>query len=304
MKIRLWNLLALTFALCLILTACSSNSDTEQATTSTHAADLDPVATSAPEATVPAAQPQEEAPTLASVDTPPPSAPSLPVDVEVTVDSETGLDVGIDIAPQGIFAGATAALQALQSYRFTTSFLFTGQEDGTIESGSIELSGEIMDAQRKHFTWKNLEDGEQFEIIQLENEAWIFSDEEWESVPALVADAMGQAVLVFAPSAVWGGLFGGMEADSIYVGPETVDGVPAHHYTSSYRHWAGVWQGEVLDATGDVWIAEAGYPLRYDFTATAVDEDGNQGTVTWSMVLTDAGADIVIEPPATELVPM
>lgn len=293
MKGRLWNLLALLCALCLILTACSSSNGDEAVTTT----DPDAIATSAPEPPAPDVEPQEEAPTLATVETPQPSDPGTPVDVDVSVDTETGIDVGIDLAPEGIFAGATAALQRLESYRFTTSFLFTGQDDGDVESGSIELSGELMDAQSKHFTWKNLEDNEQFEIIQLDDNAWIYSDGDWEAVPAMVADAMAGAVLVFAPSVVWDGLFGGMEADSTYVGPESVDGVPAYHYTSMYQQWAGIWGGEVLDATGDVWIAEAGYPIRYHFSASAVDEEGNHGTVTWSMHLTDAGADIVIAPP-------
>ena len=289
MKTRIWNLMTLMLALCLLLTACSSNNDAEIATIT----EPDPIVAADADATTP-----EEAPALGAIETPDPSDAGLPVEVEVSLDTNTGIDVGVDLTPEGIFAGATAALQALDSYRFTTSFMFTGQEDGEIESGSIELSGEIMDAQRKHFVWKNLEDDEQFEIIQLEDEAWVYDDGEWESVPALVADAMSQAVLVFAPSVVWEGLFGGLEGESTYVGPEIIDGIPAHHYTSSYQQWGGVWAGEVLDATGDVWIAEAGYPLRYDFSATAVDEDGDQGTVTWSMRLTDANAEIIIAPPA------
>lgn len=294
MKTRIWSLFALILVLCLVLTACSSNVDNEVAVTP----DPDPVVVSR-ELSVPAvvAEPQEDAPTLASVESPEPGESEFPVEVDVSIDTETGLDAGIDIAPEGIFARAAAALQALDSYRFTTSFLFSGQEDGEIESGSIELSGEIRDAQNKHFVWHNLDDGDQFEIIQLGDEAWVFADEEWEAVPTLVADAMSQAVLVFAPSVVWDGLFGGIEAESTYVALETIDGVRAHHYTSTYQQWAGLWGGDVLNATGDVWIAEAGYPLRYNFTATAVDEEGNQGTVTWSMHLTDAGVDIIIAPP-------
>lgn len=288
MKTQIWNSMILVLALCLVLTACSSSNDDEIATITKP----DPIAATDADETTP-----EEAPALGAIETPDPSDAGLPVEVEVSLDTNTGIDVGVDLTPAGIFAGATAALQALESYRFTTSFLFTEQGDGEIESGSIELSGEIMDAQRKHFVWKNHEDDEQFEIIQLEDEAWVYDDEEWESVPSLVADAMSQVVLVFAPSVVWEGLFGGFEGESIYVGPETIDGIPAHHYTSTHQQWAGVWEGEVLDATGDVWIAEAGYPLRYDFSATAIDEDGDQGTVTWSMRLTDANAEILIEAP-------
>jgi len=293
MKTRIWSLFALILALCLVLTACSSNNDDEIATIT----EPEPIVVVNPEPSVPAvdAEPQEDVPTLASVESPEPSEPDFPV--EVNVDASTGIDVGVDLAPQGIFAGATAALEALDSYRFTTVFLFTGEEDGEVESGSIELSGEIMDAQHKHFVWRNLEDGEHFEIIQLEDEAWVYDDEEWEPVPLLVADAMSQAVLVFAPSVVWGGLFGSLEANSTFVGSETVDGMLAHHYTSTYQQWAGYWQGEVLDATGDVWIADAGYPIRYSFTATGVGEDGARGSISWTMELTDVGENIVIEPP-------
>lgn len=297
MKKRTWSPMVFLLALCLVLTACSSSNDAEIAPITAP----DPIVVAENESSTPEIEvaASEKAPSIASIDTEP-SDSELPVEVEVTVDTDTGIDVGVDLIPEGIFAGATVALQALDSYRFTTSFLFTGQEDGEIESGSIELSGEIMGAERKHFIWKNLEDNEQFEIIQLEDEAWVYSDEEWEAVPTLVADAMSQGFLVFAPSVVWDGLFGGLESESTYVGSETVDGIPVHHYTSTYQQWAGIWEGEVLDATGDVWIAEAGYPVRYDFTATAVDENGDRGTVTWSMRLTDAGGEIIIEPPVVE----
>jgi len=290
MKRRIWYTLALMMALTLALTACSSNQEptltepTSPSSTETDAEESIP--------TVEVETP-DETPGLGTVDEAQPSEADLPLEIEVDVD----VDLGINLAPEGIFAGAAAALEALESYRFTTSFLFTGEEDGEVESGSIELSGEIMDAEHKHFVWRNLDDGEQFEIIQIADGAWIYDDGEWDSVPALVADAMSQAVLVFAPSVAWGGLFGGLETQSTYVGLETIDGVLAHHYTSTYQQWAGYWQGELLDATGDVWIAEAGYPIRYDFTATGIDEDGDRGSISWTMELTDVGENIVIEPP-------
>ena len=284
MKTRTWSFFALMLALCLVLVACSSNDGDDLAQTT------DP-ATTEPVPVEPSIEPDtpDEAPELEAVADAQPSDPAPPLEVEV--------DVEIDLAPEGIFAGSTAALEALESYRFTTVFLFTGEEGGEVESGSIELSGEIMDAEHKRFVWHNLEDGEYFEIIQLEDDAWVYDDGEWESVPLLVADAMSQAVLVFAPSVVWGGLFGGLETQSTYVGSETVDGMLAHHYTSTYQRWAGYWQGDLLDATGDVWIADAGYPVRYNFTATGIDEDGERGSLSWTMELTDVGENIVIEPP-------
>ncbi len=260
---------------------------------SEEAPDLGTVA-STPEpgdATTPAPTDTPEAPDLGTVTTPQPESPQPPLDVEVDI------EVGIDLGPEDIFSGAGAALDTLSSYRFATTFLFTGEEDGDKESGSIELSGAIMDNDREHFVWKNLEDGDHFELIKLESETWMYSDGEWEKVPAMVADAMSQAVLVFAPSVVWGGVFGAVESDPAYVGPETIDGILAHHYTATYQRWGGYWSGELVDATGDVWIADAGYPLRYDFSATGVDENGDRGSISWTMEITDVNQDIEITPP-------
>ena len=200
-------------------------------------------------------------------------------------------------APEGVFAGASAALEGLASYRYTTTFLFVGEDNGEVESGSIEITGAIVGADRKHLTWRNLADNEEFQLIQVENVAWISAGVEWEEVPILVAEAMSQAVLSYAPSVAWGGLFGELESSADYVGKDVVNEISSYHYTSTYKQWGGYWQGELIDASGDVWIAEAGYPVKYHFAATGVDEEGDRGSVTWTMELFDANRPIEIEPP-------
>jgi hypothetical protein len=273
---------ALMLWLLLIATGCSSDREVDTATS----VDQGPVASSETPGTA------DASPELGRVEEPQPSTPDPSVNLDVDA------EIDIDLGPRGIFADAAAALEALTSYRFTTSFVFTHEDAGEFESGSIELTGAIVDARHKHVTWKDLDEGDYFEVIQIGDEAWVLdADGEWDRVPALVADAMSQAVLVFAPSVVWGGLFGTLGEDAAYVGSEVVDGVLAHHYTSTHQQWAGYWQGELLDAAGDVWIADAGYPLRYDFTATAIDEEGNRGTVSWTMRLSAVEGGIVIEPP-------
>ncbi|MBE0635600.1 hypothetical protein IH601_06370, partial [Candidatus Bipolaricaulota bacterium] len=170
MNKRIWYLSLLMMVIGIALVACSSNNNED----TVNAGDSGPVASVEDSTPAVDAQQPADTPALASVEQPDVSEPSPSLEIEVDVD--TGVDVGVTLPPAGIFAGASAALEALDSYRFTTSFLFSGQEDGEIESGSIELSGEIMDAQRKHFVWKNLEDNEQFEIIQLEDEAWVYDE--------------------------------------------------------------------------------------------------------------------------------
>lgn len=233
----------------------------------------------------------------------PPEIPALgdttPIVEELQPPSIGAIDV-IDEpipAPEGVFSGATAALDALDSYRYKTLFTFVGEDDGEVESGSIELTGVIAGEGRIHLMWKDLGDDRLLEVIRIGDEAWIAENGEWSAVPTLVADAMSQAVLIYAPSVAWGGVFGGLEATSTYVGRETVNGLSAHHYTSTYAQWGGYWAGELTNASGDVWIAEAGYPLKYSFTASGNDEEGGSGLVTWTMELSNINEILVIEPP-------
>jgi hypothetical protein len=276
---RTWLLLLLTVVLALGLAACTSNEETETTTdATTEAVDETPVAEPDDAVTEPAAEPAPE-----------------PVPVEPTPPAGTDEEVGLP--PEGAFSGAATALAELNSYRYSTLFTFVGEEDGEVEAGSIELTGIVAGPHRKHLIWRDLGEDEQYEVIQIDDRAWIFDDDEWEEAPVLVAEAMSQAVLIYAPSIAWGGIFGELEPTATYVGEETVNGVSAHHYTSIYEQWDGYWPGELEDAAGDVWIAEAGYPVKYLFSATGIGENGDRGTVTWRMDLTDVNVETTIEAP-------
>ena len=199
--------------------------------------------------------------------------------------------------PEGAFSDAATALDTLDSYRYSTLFTFVGEEGGEIEAGSIELMGIVAGPDEKHLIWMNLEDEERFEVIRLGDQAWVYGDGDWTETPILVAEGMTNAILIFAPSVVWNGIFGELEATASYVGMETVNGTSARHYTATYEQWAGYWEGELENATGDVWIAEAGYPVKYHFAASGIDKDGGRGTVTWRMDLADVNEEITIEAP-------
>ncbi len=274
---RTWLFLLLTAILALCLAACSSNEGTTPTTTDTTTETVDEApAPEAPADEVPATEPVTEEPEPEAV---------------------SDIDDVTPLAPEGAFSGAAEALAELNSYRYSTLFTFVGEEDGEIEAGSIELMGIVAGPDEKHLIWMNLMDEERFEVIQLGDRAWVFSDDEWTEAPVMVAEAMSQAVLIYAPSIAWSGIFGELEPTATYVGRETVNGVSAHHYTSNYEQWGGYWPGELENASGDVWIAEAGYPVKYDFSATGIDEEGDRGTVTWRMDLADVNTEITIEPP-------
>jgi len=265
--------------LALFLASCASEqpaATTEEATDVAVETGPQAPVTPEPEPTLPAEEPEPQLPSIGEIDV-----------VEEPV-----------LAPEGIFSGTTAALDALDSYRYTTLFTFVGEDDGEVESGSIELTGVIAGEGRIHLKWRDLGEDRLLEVIRIDDEAWMAENGEWSAVPTLVADAMSQAVLIYAPSVAWGGVFGGLEQTATYIGREMVNGIEALHYTSTYAQWGGNWGGELTNASGDVWIAEAGYPLKYSFTASGSDDEGGSGLVTWTMELSDINEILVIEPPA------
>jgi len=303
-RIKLIGLLAL--GLLLFLAACSSDAPPEDTSQTTAVETTEEEAAHAPEAPEEAGESSAPAETLPSDPVISQDEPAVEPEVEPAAEpaSEPGeptesqpVETPDEPSPREAFAKASIAIDELNSYRFTTSFIFVGEEDGETETGSLELSGIIASPDRKQFRWSDLSSGEVFEIVQIDERAWSYSDGTWDEVPSFVAEAMGQAALVYAPSVTWSGLFGTLQPDASYVGTEWVNGVQANHFKATYQQWGAYWQGDLVDAVGDIWIAAEGYPVRYAFSATGVDEAGNRGTVSWTMDLSDVNQVIEIDPP-------
>lgn len=276
-KVRVLILMVL---LPVLVVACSS--DREASTAS---------ARSAQPATKPSVGPAAASPT--------PTATKPGVGVAASA-GPGGTSVSVDVTvppPEGVFAQSAAALAALQSYRYVTTFSFAGEDGGKPESGSVEVRGAVAAPDRQRMTWKDLETGEEFGLLRIGQRAWILDGAEWTAVPTLVADAASQAILVYVPAMSWGRFAEGMGTTSAFVGVEAVGGIPSRHYASTYRGWSEFWQGEITDDAADVWIAEAGYPIRYRFAASGTDEDGNHGSLLWTMELSDVNVPVSIDAP-------
>jgi len=202
-------------------------------------------------------------------------------------------------APEGVFAEAAEALDVLESYRYRTLFTFVGSDRDEAEPGSIELNGAIAGEGRIYLMWRDLSDNTLFEVLRIQGETWVAEGGEWSAVPTVVAEAMSNAVSIYAPSVVWEGVFSRLEATSTYVGRERVDETSAHHFTSTHGEWGSYWDGELAEASGDIWIAEEGYPLKAHFTATGTDVDGKAGLITWVVEIRDVNQELELPlPPA------
>ncbi len=259
----------------------------------------------------PAVAPQESEPSTASESTPsapspearpqeatPPAEAAAPVD-ETELERETpAIETPLEAPPEGLLSRSTGALATLKSYRYTTHVKYEGTDGDEIDAGSIEIIGEYASPDREHVTWTDLVTGEGFEIIRIGDTAWMHEDEEWMEVPQMAVESIMQVVFLFAPVYAWEGMAGELETGSNFVGKEVVNGVSTLHYSSDYGGWEARFQGDLHEASGEIWIAEEGFPVRTIFTASSIDEDGNQGSVEWRMDLTNVNQPISIEPPA------
>ncbi len=247
----------------------------------------------------PAVAPQESETSTASE-----SAPSAPPPEAAATAGETeperetpAIETPLEAPPEGLLSRSTGALAALESYRYTTRVEYEGTDGDEIDTGSIEIIGEYASPDREHVTWTDLATGEGFEIIRIGDTAWMHEDEEWIEVPQMAIESIMQVVFLFAPVYAWEGMAGELETGSNFVGKEVVNGVSTLHYSSDYAGWEERFEGDLHEASGEIWIAEEGFPVRSIFTASGIDEDGNQGSVEWRMDLTNVNQSISIEPP-------
>lgn len=200
-------------------------------------------------------------------------------------------------ATADLFAGSCDALAGLESYRYSVLVMNEEEVAGT---QSFSLEGRVQGGDNHHLVWTALETQETFEVIRIGDKAWVKDAEEgeWEEIPQLVADGLTESIFVFAPLPSWNNLRPMLSATAEYVDQETIAGVASSHYSCDFTGWIeGAFEEGISESSSDVWIAEDGFPVKYAFTATGPDAEGNQGSVEWTMELKDVNQPISIEPP-------
>ena len=215
---------------------------------------------------------------------------------EITGEEESG-------GPEstGTIAASLQALRSLASYRYKTVMHYTGTGGSRTESGDLTVIGEYSAPDRHHITIIDAEEGTRTEFIEVGDSLWMYNDPVgWTKIPDEAVEAMSQTITSFALDFIWGGLAEEMAGETRYVGKETVNGVRALHYAASGSFWEDEIGTEVGNAHGDIWIAEAGYPLRFVFTASGTDEEGNTESVEWRTEVTEVNTQVVISPPIAD----
>lgn len=305
---KIWTLLLLIviFAgLAVVLAGCGlKESPSSQAPAGTASAEAQPAqetSTTQPQeastTTAPVAQREEPAVTASTTDSAASSSTTQPeqhVD-EGLVAPETSPD---DTDPLGAFSKSIQALQSLSSYSYATMINYKGVGESGAESVTTKIIGEYSAPDRYHLTIIDSPDDTRSEFIKIGDNLWVYEDGEWWKVPEMAAAAVSQRVFTFALEYVWGTLATGLEADTNFVGKETVNGVKTLHYSSNNSSWEKSLKAGFGNAHGDIWIAEAGYPVKFVFTASGTDGEGNSGSIEWRTEVTNVNGPITIEPPS------
>jgi len=236
--------------------------------------------------------PAEEAATTSPQEPLAPQAPTVQLE-----DSDPGTS---NTDPSETFSKSIEALQSLTSYRYTTTMKYEATGDSAADSGTVEVHGEYSAPDQYHLTVHDSSEAESSEFVKIGNSLWVRDGQDWTKVPDMAVPAMSQSIFSFGLSYVWGNLAESMEIGSNFVGNETVNGVKCRHYSSTNSDWEKEIKEGFQNAHSDVWVAEAGYPVKFVFTASGTDEDGNSGSMEWRSDVTDVNSEVSISAPTLE----
>jgi len=296
---KIWTMLFLivvSAGLALALAGCGSRgSPSSQAPTATASTDTQQP-TAAPGSEAPATPPStapEPAVEGTAVAPSSPASPTTPQDSTVQPVEPVAETPTLDVERDAPFPRSIQALRSLSSYRYATVMKY----EGTGDSGTVKILGEYSAPDRYHLTIIDSEEERQSEFVKIGDSLWVYDDGKWTKVPDVAVTAMSQGIFNFALDFVWEALAKGLEEDANLVDKETINGIKTLHYSSTGSEWSkGIGAG-FGNARGDIWIAEAGYPVKFVFTASGTDEEGNSGAIEWRTEVTDVNGDISIEPP-------
>lgn len=302
---------ALALALTMALTGCGSKEATTSQSSTTPASTE--TATTTPASSTPATQepatsetPAAQAETTAHTTTPAeppvvspqetttPEAPAVQPEVSAPSVSDEATD------PSATFSRSIQALESLSSYRYTTTMKYEGTGDAAADSGTVKVQGEYCAPDRHRLVVNDSSDGEKSEFIMIGDSLWVSNEGQWTKVPDMAVPAMSQSIFNFGLSFIWGSLAEGLETGANFAGKETVNGIKSLHYSSANSNWERAMGAEFQNAHGDVWVAEAGYPVRFVFIASGTDEDGSSGSIEWTSNVTDVNAEVTISAPIPE----
>ena len=200
--------------------------------------------------------------------------------------------------------GEASDLSKLNSYRthYTLTWDVTNK-DGQKESGSWDMREELVrEPPAHHTTWTGTGTGSQggtFEIIQIGQDTYVKSDNEWMAMTSADQTLFGGDEYMSDP---FGAISG--ERGKLVKRGEMVNGVSCDHYTfDESTLGSSVGMGAVSKAKGDTWVSTefkvvVKYIVHYEGSGLAISGSDGEGTMDMTFDVTDINKPISILPPA------
>jgi len=190
----------------------------------------------------------------------------------------------------------TDALEGLDSYRARFSAEWV-PEEGEGETFSFE-EAHTRNPAAQRLAMEGMMEDESVEIVQIEDQSWMCTGgacTQMQADPEELASGFSDAAL-FNPGETLD------DADTRFVGRETVNGVQTRHYELDLTamETAFLAQGDVSDPSGEVWVAdEPDLPqlaVRFVMSWTEI-RDGVTGEAGFTYETYDINQPFTIEPP-------
>ena len=266
--------------------------------------------TETPTLVPPTATPTPLPPTETPTPVPPiPSPTPVPPTATPVAPSETDTPPSPDTAD--LFEASLAAMEDMASYRYSTKI-------HSIEGGQvteIEMTGAVTtQPEASSTTMEDKSSGETFQIIQIENKAYVYDADQggWVVMGPEMAEIFTFMVDTLNPIALWQEMYQELADWATLIAPHVeVNGVDCSHYQITEEALVqaimeGMAPSEEMDVTvdeaqADYWMAnELGYSARYVIYAKTKDKDGVETELTLRADVYDVNAEFAIAPPPDE----
>jgi hypothetical protein len=183
-----------------------------------------------------------------------------------------------------------AGLPELSGYRATLTLSFNGTRDGQPDQWTRTY--EMLTSQDPLARQLTIEGSEVAPAEQWMAEVGgvLYELNEQGGCIASLSPEGGLLAQQWEPASFLSGVIGAEEA-----GADTASGVPAKHYTFDQR---ALGQDGLTESTGEVWVAEAGYVVKYLLTTQGDAKyfgEGIEGTLTHDYNLTEIDQPAAIE---------
>jgi hypothetical protein len=208
-----------------------------------------------------------------------------------TPEASTSSEITFGPGPFDLFDPA-AGLPELSGYRATLTLSFDGTRDGKPEQWTRTY--EMRTSQDPPARQLTIEGSEVAPAEQwmAEVSGVLYELNEQGGCIASLSPEGGLLAQQWEPVSFLSGVIGAEEE-----GAETANGVPAKHYTFDQR---ALGQDGLTESTGEVWVADVGYVVKYVLTTQGEAKyfgEGIEGTLTHDYTLTEIDQPAAVELP-------